>query len=54
MKQKNPKAYGLDLSSTVHEHWEIRNEMQIINESPRIFKLQLRDEIIQLWGWDLL
>lgn len=41
-------AHGLDMSPTVHESWEIRNEMQIINERPRIVNLQLRDEIIQL------
>lgn len=36
MKQKNPKADGLDMSPAVHDFWQIKNEIQIINESPRI------------------
>lgn len=45
-------AHGLDMSPTLHESWEMRNE--IINERPRIFNQQLRDEIIQLeFGTDL-
>lgn len=48
-------AHRLDMSPTVHESWEIRNEMQTINERPRIFNLQLKDDIIQLeFGTDLL
>lgn len=54
MKQENPKAHGLAMSPPVQECQDIRNEMQIITKSPKIFNLQLRDEIMQLWGWDWL
>lgn len=44
MKQKNLKAYELDTSPAVHEFWRIKSEMQIINESVRIFSIQLRED----------
>lgn len=52
MKLANPKARGQSRCPTVHECWKMRNETQITIEWPGIFSLQLRDEIIQLWGWD--